>query len=81
MDRLCESGGCPQRLWILSGTVPAVLPVHIGALCIGGAAQRYRLDLWSLLWRNRNDAGCPVLAVEEQKNEGKIGAGKIFRRG
>ena len=72
VDRLCESGGCPQRLWILSGTVPAVLPVHIGALCMGGAAQRYRWGLWSLLHQNRNDARWPVWAVEEQKNKNLV---------
>ena len=37
-----SSRRCPQRLWMLSGTAPAVMSVHIGALCMGSAAQRYR---------------------------------------
>ena len=37
-----SSRRCPQRLWMLSGTTPAVMSVHIGALCMGSAAQRYR---------------------------------------
>ena len=42
-----DPGGCPQRLLMLSGTAPAVMTVHIRALCMGSAAQRYRWPMVS----------------------------------